>query len=71
MIEKPLQTKDPEMVNLFRHIFTEAEGRQKDLLTDTPAVTNVDEKEFKLYYTGTKLRLYTKYEDTLYYLEFT
>jgi len=72
MIEKPLtQVKDIELVNVFKHIFTEADGRQKDLLTETPSVSNIDEKSLKLYYTGAALRLYTKYEGTLYYLQFT
>ena len=72
MIDKPLtQVKDIELVNVFKHIFTEADGRQKDLLTEAPSEINLDEKCLKLYYTGTALRLYTKYEGTLYYLQFT
>jgi hypothetical protein len=72
MIDKPLtQVKDIELVNVFKHIFTEADGRQKDLLTEAPSVSNIDEKTLKLYHTGAALRLYTKYEGTLYYLQFT
>lgn len=72
MTEKPLNSvKDVELVNVFKHIFTEAEGRQKELLTEAPSEINVDEKSFKLYHTGSALRLYTKYEGTLYYLQFT
>jgi len=72
MIEKPLLTiKDNETKEVLKHIFTEAEGRQKDLLSDTPNAKTVDEKAFKLYWTGTALRLYTKYSGSLYYLEFT
>lgn len=72
MIDKPLnQVKDIELTNILKHIFTEADGRQKDLLTETPSEVNVDERALKLYHTGAALRLYTKYNGTLYYLQFT
>lgn len=72
MIEKPLQQiKDPEMVTVLRHIFTEADGRQKTLLTEIPTAQNVDEKEFKLYDDGVDLFLYTKKDGVLKYIKFT
>lgn len=72
MLEKPLlQIKDQETQEIFKHIFTEADGRQKELLTETPSVKNVDERALKLYWTGAALRLYTKYNGTLYYIQFS
>ncbi len=72
MLEKPLnQIQDQEVVSIFKHIFTEADGRQKDLLTDTPSVNNVDEKVLKLYNTGSAIRAYTKINGSLYYVQFT
>ena len=71
MLEKPLTIKDTETRELFRHVFSEADGRQKDLLVETPSAKNIDNLAFKLYWTGAALRLYTKYENSLYYLEFT
>ena len=72
MITKPLiQIKDTEVKDIFKHIYSEADGRQKELLTEAPSVKNIDDQAFKLYWTGAALRLYTKYNGTLYYLQFT
>ena len=71
MIEKPLTIKDTETRELFRHVFSEADGRQKELLSETPSVKNIDERQFKLYLSGTTLQLHTKYEGNLYYIDFT
>ena len=72
MIEKPLvQIKDTEVRDIFKHIYSEADGRQKELLTETPSLKNIDNQAFKLYWTGAALRLYTRHKNILYYLEFT
>jgi len=72
MIEKPLfLVKDDTIREVFKHIYSEAEGRKKDWQEKTPTAKDIDERAFKLHWTGTELRLYTKYSGLLYYLSFT
>lgn len=72
MIEKPLnQIRDSEVRDILQHIFTRGEDKQLDLLTETPSLSNVDERSRKLYVSGVTLRLYTRYNDELYYFNFT
>ena len=72
MIEKPLTLiTNSETKDIFKHIYLEAEGRQKEWSEETPTAKTIDERAFKLHWTGTALRLYTKYDGNLYYLEFT
>lgn len=63
--------KDNEIDRSFRRVEENAQDKQFDVSTSALATTNVGEKEFKLYYTGSELRLYTKYNGTLYYVVFT
>ena len=66
------QLKDRDLVDIFRFVFQEGQDRQFTKLTATPAVTDVDEREVKVLDTGSGTRrLYTKLDDTLYYIDLT
>ena len=72
MKRKANLTQDEKKADSFAQFVMEnSQDEQHTELTDTPGVSDFKERQFKLYVSGSTLRLYTRYEDALYYINFT
>lgn len=71
-LEIPLEGEDAKPGSIFSQIREKAASRQLlPISTTAPTVATLDKGVFELAYISGTLRLYTRKDDSMYYLNFT